>query len=179
LKITRKHIDAFGLLALAVLFLWFPYKLQQPGVADRKILVATDKIHDGVFDKTVILISKHNGHGAFGLVLNAPPRKPGKPGWGGPLGDEIFTIHSLDVSTPATVKLPDLQIGYTKGALPGKPKEYIVVKGWAGWDRAQLPREIDYGAWKIIDFNRDLVFHTKTKEMWDKAMKMPERKQIY
>lgn len=187
MKISRKNIiDGIGLLALAALFFWFPHQLQQPGIANHKILIATEKLQDGTFDKTVILILRHNGYGAFGLVLNNPPPQQGGADSGGPVeGKVYYTLHSLDVSAPETISLPDLQIGCTKGEkfakdLGGrreKPEEYIIFKGYAGWGRQQLSREIAAGAWKIIDFNRDLVFHTNPKKMWETAMRMPAAEQ--
>jgi putative transcriptional regulator len=187
LKITRKNIiDAVGLLALAALFVWFPFKLEQPGIADHKILVATEKLQDGIFDKTVILILRHNGLGALGLVLNSPPLQKGDADWGGPVEKNIYyTLHSLDVSGKGTVKIPGLQLGYTKGegfakeigARRSKPEEYIIFKGYAGWGRGQLSREIAGERWTVIDFNRDLVFHTNPKKMWETAIRMPAAEQ--
>jgi putative transcriptional regulator len=183
MKTTRKKIiDTVGLLTIVALLVWFPFKLQQPGIADQKILVAAEKLQDGVFDKTVILILDHDGLGAFGLVLNKPPPQKDDPDWGGPLGkNTYFTLHSLDVSGKGTVRIPDLQVGYTKGedfakslgGERGKPEDHIIFKGYAGWGRGQLPREIARGAWKLIDFNRDLVFHTSPKKMWETAIRMP------
>jgi putative transcriptional regulator len=183
MKLTRKNIiDAIGLLALAALFVWFPYKLQRPDVADHKILVATEKMRGGIFDKTVILILRHNGFGAFGLVLNSPPLQKGDADWGGPVEKNIYyTLHSPDVSAKKTVKIPDLQLGYTKGedfakeigAGRSKPEEYIIFKGYAGWGRGQLNRELAGDRWTVIDFNRDLVFHTSPKKMWETATRIP------
>ncbi|MCE9508167.1 MAG: YqgE/AlgH family protein [Alphaproteobacteria bacterium] len=183
MKITRKNIiDAVGLLALAVLFVWFPYKLKRPDVADHRILVATERMEGGIFDKTVILILRHNGYGAMGLVLNKPPLQKGDADWGGPVGENrYYTLHSLDVSTKKTVKIPDLQLGYTKGeafakeigGMKTKPEEYIIFKGYSGWGRGQLDRELAGHRWTVIDFNRDLVFHTSPKKMWDAATRMP------
>jgi putative transcriptional regulator len=183
LNISRKNIiDFIGLMALAALFVWFPFKLKQPGVADHKILVAAEKMQDGTFDNTVILILRHNGLNALGLVLNRPPLQKGDADWGGPVGrNAYYTLHSLDVSGKRTVRLSDLQLAYTKGeefvkeigGMKVKPEEYIIFKGYAGWGRGQLDREIAGDRWTVIDFNRDLVFHTSPKKMWAAAMRMP------
>lgn len=182
----RKIIDALGLLTIVALFVWFPFKLHQPGQADQKILVATEKLRDGVFDKTVILVLQHNGLGAFGLVLNKPPLQKDGADWGGPVGKDTYhTLHSPDVADKETVQLPALRLGYTEGegfartvnASLGKPKEHLIFKGYAGWGRGQLDREMVRDAWKIVDFNRDLVFRTSREEMWSAAIKMPPAEQ--
>ena len=78
-------IAGICLLALALLFLWFPYHLKQPGSASHKILIATDKMNDSFFSKAVILVLEQNAYAATGIVLNKSPLKQGEPFTGGPL----------------------------------------------------------------------------------------------
>jgi putative AlgH/UPF0301 family transcriptional regulator len=48
-----------------------------------------------------------------------------------------------------------------------------VLKGNAGWGLEQLSREVKDGYWKVIDFDRDLVFHTDPAKMYDIAIQRP------
>ena len=42
------------------------------GFHARRLIVATPRIGDGNFERTVVLLVEHNAEGAFGLVLNRP-----------------------------------------------------------------------------------------------------------
>jgi putative transcriptional regulator len=171
-------IEGVALLALALLLLWFPYHLKQPGSANHKILVATDKMRGSFFNKAVIFVLEQNGYEASGLVLNRPPLKPGEPYTGGPVGtDTYYTLHSPGFSTGEAVQIPELDISYTKGKEfghnTGTPQEYRVFKGYAGWGYGQLQREIEAGAWKVVSTSAAFIFHTRPDTLWDTAMKLP------
>ena len=179
MKFSVRQADGLFFLLLAGLFFWFPFYLKQLGAAHHKILVATEKMQDGVFDQTVVLVLQHNGYSAFGFVLNKPPQNNNEQNFGGPVNpDTFYTLHSFDSSEPDTIQIPDLQISYTEGEVFVKStssvsKEHIVFKGSSGWGRGQLSREINAKRWKVIDFDHDLVFHTDPQKMWDIAMKRP------
>ena len=182
MNVLNKNIEAICLLLLASMFFWFPYHLKQSGIAHHKILVATENLHDRVFERTVILVLQDTGYGAFGLVLNKPPKNKKDPHIGGPVEvDSYYTLHALSVTDPGTLSMTDLQVGYTTGAafansvskMREKP-EYITFKGSTGWGRGQLSREIFSGDWKVINFDRDLVFHTDPQKMWDIAIKQAD-----
>ncbi len=169
-------------MALGLVFMSFPQFMKQPGIASHKILVATDKMRSGPFDKAVIFVLEHNHYNTIGLMLNRPPRTPGEPYAGGPVEPNVYcTLHSLDVSTQATVRIAALDIGYTKGEDFSRkvehgdvrPQEHMVFRGYTGWGRGQLQREIDAGAWKIVDPGAGFIFHTKPDKMWDAAMALP------
>ena len=179
MNILGKKADGVFLLFLAGLFFWFPYYLKQPGDAHHKILVATEKLQDGVFDQTVVLILRHNGYSALGFVLNKPLQEEENRNFGGPVNvDAYYSLHSFDVSVPGTILVPELQVGYTNGEVFSESDtpasgEYIVLKGVSSWGRGQLSREIGHKKWKVIDFDRDLVFHTDPQKMWDIAVNRP------
>ncbi|MFH1157976.1 MAG: YqgE/AlgH family protein [Pseudomonadota bacterium] len=179
MKLSGRQADGVFLLLLAGLFFWFPYHLKQPGAAHHKILVATEKLRDGVFDRTVVLVLRHDGYSALGFVLNRPPQNSEGRNFGGPVNtNTYYTLHAFGISAPGTVPVSDLQVGYTEGeafatsdaAVSG---EHIVFKGISSWGRGQLSGEIHRKKWKVIDFDRDLVFHTDPQKMWDIAMKRP------
>ncbi len=179
MNILGKKADGLFLLFLAALFFWFPYHLKQFGEAHHKILVATEKLQEGVFEKTVVLILWHNGYNALGFVLNKPLEDEEDRNFGGPVNtDFYYSLHSFDLSIPSTLSIPELQTGYTNGKISEESdistsSEYIVLKGVSSWGRGQLSREIRRKRWKVIDFDRDFVFHTDPQKMWDIAMSRP------
>jgi putative transcriptional regulator len=178
-KKTGGIIGGIGLLALSALLLWIPHYMQHPGPASHKILAATDKLDGTVFDKAVILVLSEDGYGATGLMLNKPLNAAAYAG--GPLEPTvIYTLHSLDLSSKATVKMPELEIGYTQGEafammvphMGDRPKEHMVFNGYTGWDRGQLQDEIADGKWNVVEPTVAFIFHTKPADMWDASGKM-------
>ncbi|MCK4946473.1 MAG: YqgE/AlgH family protein [Alphaproteobacteria bacterium] len=179
MKLSGRQTDGLFLILLAGLFFWFPYYLKQLGTANHKILVATEKIRDGKFEQTVILILHHSGYSALGFVLNKPPESGEGPNFGGPVNtDAYYTLHSFGIYEPGTILVSDLQLGYTEGEDFAKSTvavsgEHIVFKGVSSWGRGQLSGELHRKMWKVIDYDHDLVFHTDPQKMWDIAIKRP------
>jgi putative transcriptional regulator len=177
--ISRKKIEGIALLLLAAMFFLFPQYMKATREADNKILVATPMLNGGPFDHAVVVVVSHTGYGALGFVLNASPLNPSDPVPGGPVNkDQYFTLHSKDVVDEKTTTVEGLEnLGLTQGEafarlLGGsgaKPAEYIIFKGTASWGMGQLTREIEQGAWKVIPFDRALVFHTDPKKMFELA----------
>ncbi len=178
----RRIIQCLALLAVALLCWWVPHYLKQPGIFNHKLLVATDKMHNSPFDKSVILVLEQDSHGALGLVLNKP-LGPGAPYAGGPNEQNAFyTLHTLDLSSKTTIKIAELNIGYTKGDtfmmmighMGDRPQEHMIFRGYMSWKRGQLPDEVTDGDWKAVKPTTALIFHTKSGDMWAAAMKLPE-----
>lgn len=181
MRIPRPKREGLALLALAILLFWMPYHLQQPGAAEGKILVATEKLRDGVFDRTVVVVLRHNGYGAFGLVVNRPAPDRQGPGFGGPVArDSYHTLYTAPAGGADAPPAPNPQLAYAAGAAFAKAfdagREHITVKGYAGWGLQQLGREIHAGMWRVIDFDRELVFHTAPQQMWQAALQKPAAK---
>lgn len=135
----------------------------------RRLLVATPLIGDGNFERTVVLMLEHNADGAIGLVLNRPTSLAvaelltgweGTPGVlfsGGPVSPE--TLIGLSGEWPGCADsgwrriLGDVgSVNLSLGAdeLAARPGLRI-YSGYAGWESNQLEREIDSGAWFIVD----------------------------
>lgn len=174
--INRKRIEGVAMLALAVICFWLPQHMQAPGAADLKIMVAKDSLKGGPFDHAVVLVVQHNGYGATGFVLNREAARGGVSSGGPVAPDHFYTLHSLDVSAEGTHRMTNIQAAWTEGeafarSFGGgkKPDEYIILKGHAGWSAAQLEREIKSGAWKIIPYDENLVFHTPPAKMYEMA----------
>jgi putative transcriptional regulator len=175
MKMSRNAVEGVAMLALALVFFWFPHYMQGPREADTKIIVATPAMRGGPFEGAVIFIAQHNGYGALGFVVNKPSAQASDPREGGPVGDKYFTLHTLDFSDEDTKQIEGISdLGLNQGqdfphtiaASVRKPREYMVFHGTAQWGMGQLTREIEKGLWKVIPFDRNLVFHTDAAKMY-------------
>lgn len=181
-RITPRHIAALLCLGAVAGFLaWLPYKLKEPGIADRRVIVATEALQDPALKKSVILVMSHNGTGAIGLILNTGTQQEGLP-VGGPTDEKaLHTIHSTDLSSKQTIVIGKSEIGVTAGEnfpllirkMGDRPRKHITYRGYMTWGRGQLQREIEAGSWKVVDFNSALVFGVNPAVLWDYAIKLP------
>lgn len=179
---TTGKLTVWALLAVLIgACTWgYKYHMALPGIAHHKIIVSTDKRHDG--DRSVVLVLHQDGNGALGLLLNGPAPAPREPHLGGPVKTDVYyTLHSLDLTGKDTIGMPDIGVGYTPGdflpiiikKMGDRPFEYLFFKGYTVWSKDQLDKEIEEGSWKIINFDKNLIFHTAPEQLWDVASKKP------
>jgi putative transcriptional regulator len=166
----------------------------RPSLAGQ-LLVAAPSMGDPHFERTVILIVKHDPAGAIGIVINKPIGETsiasvleavGQRGGdvtgdvrvfsGGPVQREVgFVVHSTDYHRPETVAVNDrlsmtssLDILRDIGAKKG-PTKILVAFGYAGWGPGQLEDEIDVRAWGIAEADPALIFDEDRDKVWDYA----------
>jgi putative transcriptional regulator len=127
------------------------------------LLVATPRLRDPNFDRTVILVLEHNEEeGAAGVVLNRPSDAEvagSLPGWdslagkpavffaGGPVEPSGF-IGLARLTSTGTVGPVDLAADPAGAA---EVAEVRIFAGYAGWGPGQLEFEIGEGAWFVVD----------------------------
>jgi putative transcriptional regulator len=189
---------------LALLAVAPPIAAQQPNDAPQQapekfvslagqFLVATPTMGDPRFERSVILIARHNKDGAFGLIINRPAaERPlsqllealGEKGApvngtvrlfaGGPVQPELgFVIHSPDYMGPQTLGV-DSRVSVTMsldilrdiGAGKG-PQQSLIVFGYAGWGPGQLEGEIARRSWTTAPADRKLIFDENREKLWD------------
>ena len=150
----------------------------------RRLLVATPRIGDGNFERTVVLLLEHNAEGAIGLVLNRPSslvvaelltgweEAPGVLFSGGPVSPE--TLIGLSGEWPGcaetgwqriigNVGSVNLSLGAEHAAdRPG----LRIFFGYAGWEAQQLEGEIAAGAWFVVDAESDDVLCDEPEGLW-------------
>jgi putative AlgH/UPF0301 family transcriptional regulator len=121
-----------------------------------KLLIAADQIGDPRFDGAVVYIQTHTIFGARGFVLNKKTDAPFH--WGGPLSpDTLFSLNKITNETeylrfyPTDMDMTDLNKTY--------------YKGYAGWGKMQLNREILKKRWIVRDFDvkyvKDLITNSE------------------
>lgn len=154
----------------------------------RRLLVATPRIGDGNFERTVVLLMEHNAEGAFGLVLNRPTAlvvaemltgwedTPGVLHSGGPVSPE--TLIGLSTRWPGCSEagwqeiLGDIgSVDLSRGPehLGGTPDVRIFF-GYAGWSSRQLEQEIGAGAWFVVDANPGDVLCENPGGLWEDVL---------
>ena len=167
-----------------------------------QLLVASTTMRDPRFQRTVILVVRHNESGAFGIVINRPVgerplarllEKLGEKDAvdgnvqifaGGPVQPDLgFVIHTTDYKLADTTAInddvaltasPDIlrDIGRQKG-----PQKALVMFGYAGWGPNQLEAELAHNAWFTITADSALIFDAGRDRVWEEAVARRPRAQ--
>lgn len=151
-----------------------------------KLLVASPRLLDPNFYRTVVLIVEHDDDGTLGLILNRPTDAPVKehlPDWEG---------HSTE---PEVVFIggpvqPDVGVGLAatdkEGSLSGaqlidiaagpedRDSGVRVFAGYAGWGPNQLHDEIGEGGWLVVDAEPTDIFNANPEALWSEVLKRQE-----
>ena len=163
------------------------------------LLIATEKIRDSRFEKTVIIMLEHDKKGAIGIVINKPigkitlgsfiskvdDRSINKKElydvkipvyWGGPVDDhKMLILHSKDYKNKSTKVYDNLSTSNdltTLVAIAEKrgPKKSLVVLGLSAWNIGQLDGEIELERWTLSESSMDLIFEIEDNKKWLKAI---------
>jgi len=163
-------------------------------------LIATEKMTDSRFSKTVILMLESDENGAWGLTINKqlgtmpiallidPSLNTSEEReelfklnipifWGGPVDPkEIFILHSNEYKSESTIKYENVSISQDYKILSDiaknkGPKKSLVIFGYSGWGRGQLEGEMERDHWILSDIDLDITFDEESKKKWDKAIK--------
>jgi putative transcriptional regulator len=161
-----------------------------------QLLVAAPDQHGTAFDRTVILMVRHNKEGAVGIVINRPgARRPiaevlaqlggdvsGVTGEvrvfaGGPFDTVIaFAVHSGEYRHLETMDI-DGRMAMSGAAevlrdlgLGHGPRKSLIAFGYAGWAPEQLEQELANGFWLVVPEDPALVFDDDRAKVWAEAL---------
>ena len=163
-------------------------------------LIATKKMKDDRFEKTVIAMLECNKSGAWGLVINKPlgalpiallinPSLSTTKErerlyninipifWGGPVDTKtIFVLHSNEYKSDSTNNYGKISISQDYDILfdiakNEGPKKSLVILGYSGWGSGQLEGEMERDHWILSDIDLDITFDNESKTKWNKAYK--------
>ena len=161
-------------------------------------LIATEKMNDNRFEKTVIAMLENDEDGAWGLVINKPigsiplamlidlslntteERKKLYEinisiFWGGPVEvKKIFVLHSNEYQGDSTKNYGNFSISQDYNVLFNiaenkGPKKSLVILGYSGWGNGQLEGEMERDHWILSDLNPDIIFEKESIKKWPKA----------
>ncbi len=163
-----------------------------------QLLLATPKMADFRFAKTVILICSHSIDGSMGIILNKPTVELNfedilaqleintevvvgnhKIYFGGPVEyGRGFVVHSPDYNSPnMSITIRDEYfLTASKEILEdiasGRgPKNSLLALGYAGWGPGQLEQELLSDSWLICDPDPDLVFSLQPELKWNDGLR--------
>tara|TARA_Y100000590_G_scaffold86580_1_gene96940 strand:- start:1259 stop:1900 length:642 start_codon:yes stop_codon:yes gene_type:complete len=163
-------------------------------------LIATEKMTDDRFEKTVIIMLESDENGAWGLAVNKllgtmpiallidPTLNTAEERerlyemnipiyWGGPVEvKEIFVLHSSEYQSNTTKKYGNISISQDYNILfdiaeNKGPKKSLVIMGYSGWGSGQLEGEMERDHWILSDIDLDITFDVKTEKKWELAFK--------
>jgi putative transcriptional regulator len=165
-----------------------------PGLAQGKLLVATPRLADPNFFRTVVFLLAHGEQGALGLVLNRPTDTPVAsplPQWeelasgpgvvfvGGPVAGGTICLARVrsEVGVPDSAYLP-LQGTLGTVDLEADPvfvapwvEDLRVFAGYAGWGPGQLEGEVEEGAWWVVDPLPADLFSDEPESLWRRVLR--------
>ena len=163
-------------------------------------LIATEKMNDERFSKTVIIMFESDKNGAWGLVINKPlgtmpiallidpslnsPEEREKlfkinvpVFWGGPVDvKEIFILHSTEYQSDTTKNYGNISISQDYNILfdiaeNKGPENSLVIFGYSGWGGGQLEGEMERDHWILSNIDLDITFDQDSNTKWNKAFK--------
>lgn len=161
------------------------------------LLLSMPQLTDPNFERTVVLLCRHNEDGAFGLVINRPVMTSGLltvnldppletrreiTVWvGGPVEPQRswMLVHGTlpDDDPDGGLTVTDRLYLSTSPRLlrrtlePDPPADVRLVVGYAGWGPGQLEEELQDSAWLLSEVDPTFVFATAPDEMWEAAIR--------
>ena len=163
-------------------------------------LIATKKMNDNRFGKTVIVMFESDENGAWGLVINKrlgtmpiallidPSLNTSEEReemfkknipifWGGPVDvKEIFILHSNEYQSDTTKNYGSISISQDYNILfdiaqNKGPEKSLIIFGYSGWGGGQLEGEMERDHWILSDIDLNITFDEESNTKWDKAYK--------
>ena len=161
------------------------------------LLLSMPQLIDPNFNRTVVLLCRHDDDGALGLVVNRPLMTTGRvivnldppvstdrelQLWvGGPVEPQrswILVGQETDEDDEALGRkiTSNLYLSTSPDLLrrllePSPPPLTRLIVGYSGWGPGQLEAELEESAWLISDVDRDLIFNTPPDKMWETAIR--------
>jgi putative transcriptional regulator len=162
-----------------------------------RLLVATPRLADPNFERTVVLILDHDESGTLGVVLNRPSPVPvgeilqdwqelvAEPGvlfHGGPVGtDSALAVAGIPVGhDPADDPVGFRRLFDDTGIIDlDTPTELLdsaisgmrIFAGYAGWADGQLAAEVEEGSWYVVPMEAGDVFGSSPDELWARVLR--------
>lgn len=161
--------------------------MSQPESLTGQLLVASRKLRDPNFLRTVVLLLEHNDDGALGVVLNRladrtisevwdtikaePCDNPQPLNLGGPVPGPLIALHK-DKALSEREVVPGLYMSMQREAVDqlvrDEDKPVRIYTGNAGWGGGQLEGELKVGGWLTTQGKEEDVF-TEPDELWLKV----------
>jgi len=157
--------------------------------AKGKFLVASRKLLDPQFSKTVVLLLEYNRQGAMGLIINRPTELKLSKIFpdieqlqqlsdtiylGGPVAKNqlLLLIRTANPSGNSRHIFEDIYVSSSQEVIqqmieaPESGQRFRAYAGYAGWAPGQLDHEILRGGWHVLKADVETVFDKLAPEIW-------------
>lgn len=156
-----------------------------------KLILDSGKLIGSFFDRTVILMCRHDDSGAFGLILNratnhtlgeavgdklADPLAKMPIFIGGPVQSEMLSFLVETEAGPNPEIAPWVTMGHSLSDLKEvylsakHPVRIRVFAGYSGWAAGQLEQELAQNAWLTVPAQPHILFELPYEERLASAM---------
>jgi putative transcriptional regulator len=165
-----------------------------------QLLVASPKIIDPNFRRTVVYMAEHSDEGAMGLVLNRPAQTTvaeavPELGWlatdgsdgvwvGGPVEPgSVMVLAEFDDPGQAALLLDD-DLGFVPADVTEREgfadavRRTRIFAGHAGWGPGQLESELEEDSWIVEPAQREDVFTTNPEALWSGVLRRKGREYV-
>lgn len=152
-------------------------------------LVASRQIQDPRFRESVILLFSFGNTGAAGLIINKSSdaklsslfegmRRPDATSdrlyYGGPVEPVRLLILMRTADDPGAARplIKGVSLSTSSEVIwealvrMRAGRDYRLYRGYAGWARGQLEREIGRGDWHVIEADVNAIFHEDEEKVW-------------
>jgi putative transcriptional regulator len=159
-----------------------------------RLLVASPRLGDDNFKRSVVLVLDHGEDGALGVVVTRPlevdvsvvlpawqpyATLPGRLFRGGPVAlDSALGVVAVpgDDDEPVGVRRILGSLGLVDLDTPpeivaGGVAGLRIFAGYAGWGKGQLEDEIEEGAWYVVDAEARDAFSDSPDELWRQVLR--------
>ena len=159
------------------------------------LLIASPKLHDPNFFRSVVLLVQHNDEGALGVVLNRPLEATIQDAWtqiselpcnaegplhqGGPCPGPLMVLHTdptasqLEVCSGIYFSTDKDSIQQLVAQCAGPLKFFV---NYSGWGPGQLEGEIEAGGWLATPAEQPEVFRQGDEDFWPAALRLAGRR---
>lgn len=166
------------------------------GALTGRLLVASTRLGDPNFDRTVVLVLDHGEDGALGVVLNRPTPVPveeilepwgpqadmAPPGVvfrGGPVARDAViglarpaaAVSVSDAWHVVVESVGTVDLSVDPDDQPVGLGGARLFSGYSGWAPDQLETELAEGAWFVLDAVTADVFCTDADQLWHDVMR--------
>ncbi len=160
---------------------------------DGQLLVATPRLMDPNFARTVLLVLNHDEDGALGVVINRPLEllvAEVLPVWsdavaqprtvfsGGPVGRDSAIAVAVALGDGPAAGFQPVAPGYGLIDLDGQPADVLpdlaglrVFSGYAGWGPDQLESEIREGSWYVVAASPTDLVSSEPELLWRQVLR--------
>ena len=154
------------------------------------LLIASPRMLESFFTRTVVLLLAHSDEGAAGLVINRPTDATvsdlsrsifkGSFTWnksislGGPVSGPLVVLHQessfADHEVVAGV-YSTVEDDKVRRALRNRADPSVIAINYSGWGPGQLEAELRSESWEVLPATSSLVFPEEPIDLWREALR--------